>query len=307
VRLRASGLQPVTSLAATPDGDLLVVEAGRSVRLVDSDGALDSVALEAPEGHRITDVAIAPEFASNGHVYVGVTHPAGGITQNFSIVRYRSVRGRMGEAAVIVAALPVVNAQSPRMAIDGLGRIYVAMPAGDATRRDPYAGMILRFNADGTSSAGARAASPILAAGFAMPSGLTAGVDMLWAFGFDQRWSNVVGKIPLEEPSASGVSQGTPAMLAGDDQVHQSLGARVIALSVSPDAATSAQQSLLAYIDSTPLLHVARPAAETLPVLLNDGTGDLVADAVLVGHKRRIYVAARNGRDVTLVLELTAQ
>ena len=65
VGVRASGLQPVTSLTSTPDGDLFVVEAGRSVRLVDGHGALDSVALVAAEGRRITDVAVGPNFASD--------------------------------------------------------------------------------------------------------------------------------------------------------------------------------------------------------------------------------------------------
>ena len=103
-------------------------------------------------------------------------------------MRYRYVHQRMGEAAVIVAGLPVVSAQSPRMAIDRLGRIYVAMPAGDGTRRDPYAGMILRFNADGTTPATARAASPILAAGFEIPSGLTADAETFGPSGLDTRW-----------------------------------------------------------------------------------------------------------------------
>ena len=306
VRLRASGLQPVTALASTPDGDLLVVEAGRRLRIIDGQGVLDSVALEAPEGRRITDVMVGPDFATTGHVYVGVTHSSSGLTQDFSIVRYRYVHQRMGEAAVIVAAIPVVNAQSPRMAIDRLARIYVAMPAGDGTRRDPYAGMILRFAADGTTPAKARAASPILAAGFEIPLGLTADAETLWAIGFDRRRPNVIGRLPLDEPLETGANR-TPVALADDGRLGQPVGTRLVALSASPDGTLAGQQPWIAYIDSAPRLHVARLPTEAQPVLLRDQSGDLLPDAVLLGHGRRIYVAARDGNDATLVLELIAQ
>ena len=303
VRLRAHGLQQVTSLASTSNGDLFVVEAGQRVRFVDAENALDSVTLESPERHRITDVAVGPDFASTRHLYVGVTHPDAGITQNFSIVRYRYVHGRMGEAAVIVAGLPVVNSQSPRMTIDRVGRIYVAMPAGDGTLRDPYAGMILRFNADGTTPEKARAASPILAAGFAIPTGLTADAESIWALGFDRSLSNAVGRLPLDEPPDTG-AQALPELLSTDGGFTQSTGTRLISLGVSPEAS---QRQWLALIDTQPALHVGRFPAEPQFVRLQDANGDLLPDAVVVGSQGRIYVAARDGNDVTMILELRAQ
>jgi glucose/arabinose dehydrogenase len=180
LRVRARGLDSVTSLSATSDGTLFLVEREQRVGVIPSEASVAVMSLAASAGTRITGVVPDPLFTSTRLVYVGLVQDAP--TQGFSVVRYRLVRNALGEPAVVISGLPTFG-RSPRLAIDSSGMIYVAVPGAGESTSDPYAGMILRFNADGTVPQGSRAASPQLAHGADDPAALTADGSYLWFVG----------------------------------------------------------------------------------------------------------------------------
>jgi hypothetical protein len=169
---------PLSSPAGTPDGRLLFVEDGRTVRVragggVTNEPALDMTGTEA----RIVALLIDPEFERTRFVRVAWTeqHPTRG--RVLKVARMRELNDRLGEMAVIIPEIPVGGDGSPHVIQDSGGRIYITLPAPDDAGRatDPYAGQILGFTADGRSATDGP--TPIIGRGYDRPD----------AFAFDTR------------------------------------------------------------------------------------------------------------------------
>ena len=308
IRMRAAGLQPVTALSAAPDGRLLIVENEQHVRLLADDGVLSAPALNAVSDSVLTDVVVDPAFETTGRVFIGIAQPTRRGDWEFSVLRSRWLQGRLTEAAVIIAGLPVSSGGRPRIAIDPAAHIYIAMPATGATRADLYAGTILRLNDDGTVVAGSRAASPMLAHGFEVPAGLVADGRALWAAGFDRRWPHVLAQLPLDTSSTDEWPRVMdPVAIASSDSAIQAH--RVTAIAVSRRLAGSDQAQLLAYIDSAHRLFVIHLSSGTMQRRddLSGALDGFVPEALAIGADHQIYVAARAANGSSTIFELAAQ
>jgi hypothetical protein len=136
---------------------------------------------------------------------------------------------------VIVPGLEVAaSSYDPQFFQDGVGRLYVAMPAGDAAadRRAPYEGEVLRFTQDGTVPWSTGQNSPTLASALPYPtaSAVDAAGGRVWLAGRDGRGPHLLA-VSTNDPIA-----GTPA---ASSRVAEAVGrpaAGARALSVAVDA-----------------------------------------------------------------------
>ena len=221
----ATGLSSPTAVAFLPDGRLLVTEKGGALKLVDGGVASTLVSIPVCSGSEmgLLGIALDPDFASNGFIYLYRTKPApggcGSATNRFNQV----VRVTMVADTVNIASLAELltgirtdfgNHDGGVLRIGPDDKLYVG--AGDTGRGDnqggpgsatnPYAqdlgaleGKILRLNLDGSVPAdnpfvgtpGAR--GEIFAYGFRNP----------FRMGFDpltgRLWVGDVGDLTVEE------------------------------------------------------------------------------------------------------------
>jgi glucose/arabinose dehydrogenase len=177
----ATGLEVPWSLALTPDGRLFVTERAGRIRVV-TGNSLDSqpwatlgVREEGEAG--LMGLALAPDFATSGHVYVVGTFASDGGLVN-RVVRLTERNGRGENPTVIVDDIPAAQFHAgDALAFGPDGMMYVA--TGDA--RNPasaqaqgsLAGKILRYAPDGSIPPdNPVSGSPVWAQGLRNPQGL---------------------------------------------------------------------------------------------------------------------------------------
>lgn len=298
-RLRASGLGEITAMAALDADRLILVDSGRHLRIVGVDPRMVPIALSVPDERvRVTGVAVDPGFARTGHVFVGVAVSRDGRGGEFSVMRYREVRGTLGEGAAVVSGLALSGPAEPIFTLDAEGRIYVAMPAGGA---DPYGGHVLRFNPDGSVPREHRAASPVLAYGFDAPSALAVGADGLWLAGADRRWPHTVARLSLASPEGDDWPRRPAALrIPASPEVK-----RVLGLAVGPRAGTQ-----LAVVDARARLLVALGAdhdsrGDVTTMMALTFPHDAVPVAVATGPRQQILTALRLPDGTHEVVELS--
>ncbi|MFZ1641083.1 MAG: PQQ-dependent sugar dehydrogenase [Candidatus Contendobacter sp.] len=155
------GLEYPWGLAFLPDGRRLVTERPGRLRLVAADGALDPQPIEglppiAVHGQGgLLDVALHPQFAENGLVYLSyAARGEGGI--GTEVARGRLVDHRLEDVKVLFRQQPKSGAGrhfGSRLVFDRQGHLYITL--GDrgemarAQKLDDLAGKIVRLTADG--------------------------------------------------------------------------------------------------------------------------------------------------------------
>lgn len=130
----ARGLEHPWGLAFLPDGAMLVTERPGRVRLVAPDGSLSAALDGAPSTRAwgqggMLDIALHPDFASNGLVYF----------------TFADIDGRAAGTAVARATLVREEGQPPRF--EGLETLF---SMGNKTGRNQHFGSRLAFAPDGT-------------------------------------------------------------------------------------------------------------------------------------------------------------
>jgi Fibronectin type III domain/Glucose / Sorbosone dehydrogenase len=301
--IRARGLEAVTAIGVADDNTLLVAEQGRRVLVVPPGSTSGVVAVVADAGSLITDIVPDPRFASTRHVYVGVTQSATDGFE-FSVVRYRLLQDRLGEAAVLVSRL-ASRGPRPRLALDSGGSMYVAMPALDASRSDPYAGMILRFDANGLVPVGSRAASPVLAYGFVTPTGLSAVRGGIVASGLDSTSRHRVARLSLATAAAATAWPDRLEEVSGFEG-GEAPGRLSAVQAARPDRAGVDQT--LAIIEESSLLHLTGvDGKQRRRIGFHDASGTMALEGVAFGFDDRIYVALRSLGGSSSVVMLDAR
>ena len=157
----ADGLQHPWGLAFLPDGRMLVTERPGRLRIVAKDGTVSEPLKGVPEvvadeQGGLLDVALDPNFASNGLVYLSYSEP--GDDGNGTAV----ARGKLGEMGldnveVIFRQKPKVEGGlhfGSRLAFSPNGKLFVTL--GERFQFDPaqdlstHLGKIVRINPDGS-------------------------------------------------------------------------------------------------------------------------------------------------------------
>src|SRR5690349_9952953 len=102
----ASGLGDVSSITVANDGTIFAVEDGRRVVVLRGGAAV--TAFEAAPGTTLRDIAVDPQFASTGRVFLSLLRPHDRTAGELEVLRLRYLGGTLGEPAVIVGAISVL-------------------------------------------------------------------------------------------------------------------------------------------------------------------------------------------------------
>jgi hypothetical protein len=229
---------PISVISTLPDGRVLAVEDAQRVRVIDGDSLVEEPALLLDARRAsIVGLAVDSAFAATQTVYVAwADRTVPGISE-LHITRYREFRNSLRDSATIVSGLPLAAERPVPMAVDADGLLYVAMPGHgdqDVRRNDGlYAAAILRFTRDGFVPPSNPRASPIVAYGYTVPTGLAVDTThrRIWLAGRHNSWHHSVSSIPIDlatterwpvEPVGSAaVGQGTLAVLRSDPAVTE--------------------------------------------------------------------------------------
>jgi glucose/arabinose dehydrogenase len=164
VQLVASGLEAPWAVALAPDGRLFVTERPGRVRIVrlGPGGGLDArpwatlPARANPDAERgLLGMALDPDFARNGFVYLYYSYAgAGGATLN-RLVRMHDSGGVGGDETILLDNIPgSSNHDGGRIAFGPDGKLYIATGDGEqqarAQDRTSLGGKILRLEKDGS-------------------------------------------------------------------------------------------------------------------------------------------------------------
>ena len=157
----ATGLSGATAIAQAPDGRFFIAQQGGALRVV-KNGALlaapfTQLAVDSSGERGLIGVALHPNFASNGYVYLHYTSPEGGSHNRVSrFTASGDVAAAASEAKLIdlpnLSTATNHNGGAIHFGIDG--KLYVGVgenanraQASDLTR---VFGKLLRFNDDGS-------------------------------------------------------------------------------------------------------------------------------------------------------------
>ena len=167
----AEGLLLPSDLAFAPDGSIFVAERTGAVRLIREGVLADLPALDltreigSPEGGLLA-VALDPQFADNGFMYVlhTVEAPRNGL--EFTVARVRFAGDTFGERAVLLdRTRAATTAPSGALRVGPDGKLYVAFDSAADYRVAgsfaTYNGKVLRLNTDATTPDDQPASNPI--------------------------------------------------------------------------------------------------------------------------------------------------
>jgi glucose/arabinose dehydrogenase len=150
-----------TTMTFAPDGRLFIAQQNGALRVVTSAGALlptpfVTVSTTATGERGLLGVALHPQFATNGWVYLYYTSSSGG--PHNRIVRYTASGNVAGSAELVLVDLPplstATNHNGGAMHFGPDGKLYVAVgdnaDSPNAQSMTIPFGKMLRFNDDGT-------------------------------------------------------------------------------------------------------------------------------------------------------------
>ena len=155
------GLENPWSVAFLPDGRLLVTERPGRLRVISADGRLDPqpvrgvppVAAVGQGG--LLDVALHPDHARNGWIYLSFSGPGEG-GQSTEVIRAKLDGNTLRDVQTIFRQLPKTTTGhhfGSRLVFDRRGFLYITLgDRGDkdrAQKPDDHAGSVIRLHDDG--------------------------------------------------------------------------------------------------------------------------------------------------------------
>ena len=217
LQLVTEGLERPTDLVFTPDGAILVAERGGIVRVVRDgilmpDAALDRSSEGFPPEGGLLALTLDSRFEENGFAYtLSASNGRSGLV--FTLERYRSVRDRFGDRAVLVDRIPASSRGARgtiRFGPDG--KIYVALDDAanlrSAGNLGSYNGKVLRLNTDATTPTDQVGFSPIYSLDHPAPRGMAwqASTGNMWVVDTLDQSS---GRVTVVALSSSKEKRGT--------------------------------------------------------------------------------------------------
>ncbi len=159
----ASGLEVPWSIAFLPDGRLLVTERAGRLRAVSPDGAVSAPLVGVPDVWAngqggLLDVALAPDFAQSGMIYLSYAEGGGSEDRaGTALGRGRLVGERIEDWQVLFRQEPKLSQGAhfgSRIVFDGHGHLFLALGENNqrpaAQKLDHLQGKVVRLNLDGS-------------------------------------------------------------------------------------------------------------------------------------------------------------
>jgi glucose/arabinose dehydrogenase len=177
VEVLAENLRVPWAVAFLPDGDMLVTERPGTLLRIGADEQEHEIAGVRQRGEGgLLGVAVHPDFARNGFIYLYLTTAEDGSVTN-RVERYRLGGAALADETEILAGIPgSANHDGGRLAFGPDGKLYVT--TGDAEQsehapdKDSLAGKILRLNDDGSIPADNPFGNAVWSYGHRNPQGL---------------------------------------------------------------------------------------------------------------------------------------
>ena len=305
VETLAEGLEHPWGLAHLPEGGILITERPGRLRLY-KDGALQAEPVAGvPEvvargQGGLLDVALHPDFADNGLVYLSYAG-AGEGGANTEVARGRFDGTALDDLEVIFRAEPKVgggNHFGSRLVFAGDGTLYVSLGDRYSHRREAqslanHLGTVVRLNGDGSVPAdnpfvGRDGARPeIFSYGHRNVQGLALHPETgeVWAHEHGPQGGDEVNVLK------AGANYGWPAITYGIDYSG--------AIISDKQAAPGMEQPVVFWVPSIAPSGMAFYDGEVFP----EWRGDLFVGALAHLHLRRLEL---DGREVTAQEELLA-
>jgi aldose sugar dehydrogenase len=157
----AQGLAYPWGLAFLPDGRMLVTEKPGRLRIVSPDGTISEPIKGVPKVFfagqgGLLDVALDPNFAKNGLVYLSFAEPGDGVAGT-SVARGKLSDGNLDNVEIIFRQKPKVkggNHFGSRLAFSPDGKLFITLGErftfGPAQDLSTDLGKIIRINPDGS-------------------------------------------------------------------------------------------------------------------------------------------------------------
>ncbi len=168
----AEGLSSPVDAAFAPDGTLFVAERSGTIKTFvdDRQQTIEALRLRAdPEDEppQILSIAVDPDYSRTHFVFVAQAVPAR-LGTTLQLARYREVRGRLGERAVLLETPVPADAASAssivRFGADG--KVYVASGGVEGN------GTLMRLNPDGSMPRDQSGSTPAIATGIETARGM---------------------------------------------------------------------------------------------------------------------------------------
>jgi hypothetical protein len=183
----ATGIASVVNLAALPDGRVLVAQSSGRI-LEYREGVVQhspvlTLQADSSSKSRLLAIAIDPEFADNGVVFVlSVSQGA------LRLARYRDTAGRLTNASIVFEDSSLSEETNAVIRIGPDRMLYIALGDSSGLRSDDFgsfAGKLLRLNRDGTLPVDQTPMHPVYDVAFDRPSSIawTHGGRGLWLAG----------------------------------------------------------------------------------------------------------------------------
>ena len=244
VEVVATGLEVPWSLAFTPDGRIFVTERPGRVRVLAEGQLLPTPALTLDDAYSLAEagalgIAVDPEFADNGLVYVLYTQRRPDLDPVNRVVRYREVGNVLGEAVALLDEIPAsLLHDGGRLRFGPDGFLYVTMgdvlEADDAQDLAARTGKILRIDRHGRTPADNPHASPVYSWGHRNPQGIdwhpVSGA--LWATEHGNAGNDEVNRID------AGANYGWPAIEGERTMPDMETPVRIYSPAVAPSGAS---------------------------------------------------------------------
>jgi glucose/arabinose dehydrogenase len=168
--LVARDLADIVDVAIASDGRFLVAQRDGRVTILGGNDEAVSASVASGDG-KLLALALAPDFARSGHVYVIQAQQA-----IFRLIRHRLLDGQLVERMAVLPDVPASADPSALLRFGPDGKLYAAFDDGgdraSAARLFEWSGKILRLNPDGTTPDDQPAASPVMWSNIGSPGGL---------------------------------------------------------------------------------------------------------------------------------------
>ena len=241
------GFSDIGDVAVAPDGRVFVAERRGVVRVI-SGGVTDPRPVLLA-GERLVSMALDPEFARTGLVYVLQADSFDQNAGTLRLVRYREAGGSFGERAVIIDNLSAAGeppSGSVRVGPDA--KLYVTSVFTTADRAVEGDGRLLRMEKDGTTPADQPPGDPVYARGFASIRGFD------WQPGAASIW--VADGPPGFDRLSAVTTDPRRARQRTSDAEHRLTGTRALAVRFYDGDAIPALRGTLLVAADTGLLSV---------------------------------------------------